>query len=403
MPAYDYTAIDANGAQIKGVLVADDEPALVRRLREEGAWLLSSSERRVRSRNRQAELGPRLRRRVLIEFTMQLAILVRAGVPLSQALEQLQSDAVDPRLARVIGALRLNVNSGVELSTALAQFPRTFPDLYVELVRAGEQSGNLQTVLFDLQAYLEWVDKLVAQARQATTYPMLVGVAIMILVIILFTFVVPQFINLLQTLNVALPLPTRIVMGISEGLKGGWWLLLAAGVVIPATVHLLNRFSPRFAYGYEQLKLGLPLFGALRRKLALSRFSRNFALLFKSGISVIDCMQMLPGLVGNRVVAGAVQAAGGEIAEGGSVAESFARHDVIEPLVIRMLAVGETTGELSSSLEQAALYYEEEIPRAIQRFFSLLEPTLIIFMVALVGFVALAIMLPLMSLLSAVG
>lgn len=403
MPTFDYTAVDANGTQFKGVLVAEDEPALSRRLKQEGAWLLAARQRRARSASLKSDLGPRLRRRALIEFTMQLAILVRAGVPLSQALEQLQSDAADPRLARVIGTLCQNVNSGVELSAAMGHFPRTFPELYVQLVRAGEQTGNLQTVLFDLQAYLEWLDKLSAQTRQATTYPMIIGIAILLLVLILFTFVVPQFIELLETLNVALPLPTRIVMGVSDGITSWWWLLLSVGVVVPTVLHLLNRYSAAFAYRWEQLKLAMPLFGVLRRKLALSRFSRNFALLFKSGLPVVECVAMLPGLVGNRVVARAVQAAGADISEGASVAESFARHEVIEPLVIRMLAVGETTGELSGSLDQAALYYEEEIPRAITRFFALLEPVLILVMVAIVGFVALAIMLPLMSLLSAVG
>lgn len=402
MPTFDYTAVDVQGKQSRGVLVAEDEPALVRRLREDGSWLLKATQRKARAASAGANLGPRIGRRVLIEFTMQLAILARAGVPLSDALQQLESDLADPGFRRVVAAIRFNINTGVEFHTALAQFPRTFPELYRQLVRAGEESGNLPEILVELQRYLEWVDNLGAQARQATTYPMLVGIAILLLILILFTFVVPQFTKLLQTLGVALPLPTRIVMGISQGIRDWWWLLLAVAVAVPGGLIFGQRYSARFAYLMEKFRLALPLFGPLRSKLALSRFSRNFALLFRSGVPVIDCMQMLPHLVGNRVVAAAVRSAGTEIAEGASLAQSFSRHAVMEPLVLRMLAVGESTGELSNALDQAALYYEEAIPRAIKRFFSLLEPALILFMVGIVGFVALAIVLPMLSLLSAV-
>ncbi len=379
------------------MLVVADEEALRQHLSDNGQWLLSCKPRRTRV-NRNTQLGPKIKRRALIEFTMQLAILTRAGVPLSEALEQLEQDTLDPAFSRAIGAIRFNVNTGVEFSQSLEQFPRTFPQLYVDLVRSGEVSGNLPAILQDLQHYLEWTDSLVSEARQATTYPAVVGVAIILLVTVLFTFVVPQFTKLLTTLGVELPLPTRLVMSISDLFSNQWHLLLAAVVLVRATIVGAGRWSERFAFGWERFKLALPIFGQLRLRLALSRFSHNLAILFRSGIPMVDCLRMLPSLVGNLVVADAIGRCADEVAEGAGLTQSFSRHQVFEPLVLRMLAVGESTGDMSGALEQAALYYEDAVPRAIKRFFSILEPTLILVMVGIVGLVALAVFLPLLSL-----
>ena len=379
------------------MLVASTEEALRDHLSENGQWLLNAKQRSGKSVS-VAEKGPKLKRRVMIEFTMQLAILVRAGVPLSEALEQLEQDTQDPAFAKVIGLIRFNISVGVEFSQSLEQFPNTFPALYVELVRAGEISGNLPEILLDLQHYLEWSDSLVSEARQATTYPAVVGIAIILLVAILFTFVVPQFTKLLTTMGVALPLPTKIVMGISDGFSHYWWLIVLIAVSVPLSISTAVRMSPGFAFGWERFKLALPMFGALRLRLSLSRFSHNLAILFRSGIPMVDCLRMLPALVGNLVVGDAIERCADEVAEGAGLAQSFARHDVFEPLVLRMLAVGESTGDMSGALEQAAKYYEDAVPRAIKRFFAVLEPTLILVMVAIVGLVALAIFLPLLSL-----
>lgn len=397
MPSYEYSAVDGGGKTLSGLLVVADEEALRQHLTEHGQWLLSCKERKAKA-PRGASGGPKLKRRALIDFTMQLAILTRAGVPLSETLEQLEQDTLDPAFAKVIGAVRFNVSTGVEFSHSLEQFPRTFPQLYVELVKAGEVSGNLPEILLDMQHYLEWSDSLASEARQATTYPAIVGIAIVLLVAVLFTFVVPQFTQLLTTMGVALPLPTRIVMGISDIFSNYWYLLIGVMVVVPGSIIFGARYSTGFAFGWERFKLGLPVFGQLRLRLALSRFSHNLAILFRSGIPMVDCLRMLPALVGNLVVADAINRCADEVAEGAGLAESFARHQVFESLVLRMLAVGESTGDMSGALEQAARYYEEAVPRTIKRFFSVLEPTLILFMVAIVGLVALAIFLPLLSL-----
>jgi len=397
MPSYEYSAVDGGGKKLAGVLIVADEEALRKHLTGNGQWLLSCRQRKglvVRG----SAGGPKLKRRALIDFTMQLAILTRAGVSLSETLQQLESDTLDPAFARVVGTLYFTVNTGVEFSQALQQFPRTFPPLYIELVKAGEVSGNLPEVLLDMQHYLEWSDSLASEARQATTYPAIVGIAIVLLVSVLFTFVVPQFTQLLTTMGVALPLPTRIVMAISDAFSSYWYLIILIAVSVPVSIILAGRQSPQFALAWERFKLGLPVFGQLRLRLALSRFSHNLALLFRSGIPMIDCLRMLPALVGNPVVAEAISRSADEVAEGAGLAESFARHNVFESLVLRMLAVGESTGDMSGALEQAALYYEEAVPRTIKRFFAVLEPVLILFMVAIVGLVALAIFLPLLSL-----
>jgi type IV pilus assembly protein PilC len=397
MPSYEYSAVDSGGKKLSGVLVAADEEALRSHLTEHGQWLLDSKERKTQVVKRSGS-GPKLKRRALIDFTMQLAILTRAGVSLSETLAQLEQDTLTPGFAKVIGTLRFNVNTGVEFSQALEQFPGTFPQLYIELVKAGEISGNLPEILLDMQHYLEWSDALASDARQATTYPMIIGIAIVLLVTILFTFVVPQFTQLLTTMGVALPLPTQIVMGISNAFKNHWYLIAMVAILIPLSVVLGKRWSPGFAFNWERFLLSLPVLGQLRLRLALSRFSHNLAILFRSGIPMVECLRMLPALVGNAVVADAIKRSAAEVAEGTALTESFSRHDVFESLVLRMIAVGESTGDMSGSLEQAARYYEEAVPRTIKRFFAVLEPALILLMVAIVGLVALAIFLPLLSL-----
>lgn len=397
MPSYEYSAVDSSGKKMNGVLVVPDQEALRQHLTENGQWLLASKERKTKVA-RGASSGPKIKRRALIDFTMQLAILTRAGVPLSETLEQLEQDTLNPDFAKMIGALRFNVSTGVEFSQALEQFPRTFPQLYIELVRAGEISGNLPEILLDMQHYLEWSDSLASDARQATTYPAIIGIAIVLLVAVLFTFVVPQFTQLLTTMGVDLPAPTRVVMGISAIFSDYWHLILLVMVLVPTGIALGKRYSPGFAFNWERLLVALPVFGQLRLRLALSRFSHNLAILFRSGIPMVDCLKMLPALVGNLLVADAISRSAEEVAAGAGLAESFSRHRVFEPLVLRMLAVGESTGDMSGALEQAARYYEEAVPRTIKRFFGVLEPTLILFMVAIVGLVALAIFLPLLSL-----
>ncbi|RLA04856.1 MAG: hypothetical protein DRQ54_08985 [Gammaproteobacteria bacterium] len=397
MPSYEYSAVDAGGKKLNGVLVVADEEALRQHLTANGQWLLSSKKRKGQVVRGSAG-GPKLKRRALIDFTMQLAILTRAGVSLSDTLKQLEVDCLDSAFAKVIGTLHFNVNTGVEFSQSLEQFPRTFPQLYVELVKAGEVSGNLPEILLDMQHYLEWSDSLASEARQATTYPAIVGIAIVLLVAVLFTFVVPQFTQLLTTMGVALPAPTRIVMAISNVFSSYWYLILLTAVLVPAVIIIGARRSPEFAFRWEKFKLGLPVFGQLRLRLALSRFSHNLAILFRSGIPMVDCLHMLPALVGNVVVADAISRSADDVSEGAGLAESFARHQVFESLVLRMLAVGESTGDMSGALEEASRYYEEAVPRTIKRFFAVLEPTLILFMVGIVGLVALAIFLPLLSL-----
>lgn len=401
MPIYDYQAIDEKGKPISGVLVAGSESELQDNLRATGAWLLKASVRKAKA-NSGSGRGPQLKRRVLIDFTLQLGILARAGVPLDESLAQLAGDAEDPGLKRVLEMVCLSIRSGVSLHGAMAQFPRTFPDLYLQLIQAGEASGNLPIVLRDLQRYLEWLDELAAETRQATTYPIVVGIAVGLLVAVLFTWVIPQFTALFAKLGVGLPLPTRMVMGISQAFTQWWWALLLAGIFIPLSINLAQKYVPGFRYQFEWFKLGLPIFGVLRRQLALSRFSHNLSILFNSGIPMLTCLEILPTLVANPVVARAVTLAAERVEEGEGVADSFRQHAIFDPLVLRMLAVGESSGQMGESLEQAAQYYDTIIPRAVKRFFSLLEPTLILLMVGIVGLVALAIFLPLLSLGSAI-
>lgn len=407
MPAYDYSGISSDGKKVNGVLVATHERELEDRLRASGVWLLSSKERKAKTEQRGLSRrnadGPKVKRRLLIDFTLQLSVLLNAGFSLSDSLGYVQEDIEDEKFARVINTLRFNITSGVPMNEALRQFPKTFPPLYIELVKAGEESGNLALIMNDLLKNLEWSDSLVADARQATVYPAMVGVSVVLLVAVLFTFVVPRFTTLLSHVGVALPLPTRMVFGLSQLFTSWWWAVLLVIGLVWGALFTLNRTSDAFALGWEKVKLNMPIFGRLWTKIALSRFCHNLAVLYKSGIPMIDCFRMVKDVTGNPVVEKAIEQAAEEIADGEGIADSFRKHAVFEPMVLRMMAIGEASGQMGNALDAAAEFYEDEIPRAIKKFFSLLEPALIITLVAIVGFVALAIFLPLLSITAAIG
>ena len=336
-------------------------------------------------------------------FLEYLAGSVEAGIPLLATLEDMAARLPSRRLRRLAAELRAAIpRDGKTLSQAMADFPRAFPPLVLRTIEAGETTGRLEQVLRQLVDYLDWQQKITSQLRQATTYPIVVGVGVVGLVVLLVTVVFPRLLPILRSMDVELPLPTRIVLGAGEFLRADWPLLLAgcAGVALLAS---LVRRTDRGRLALDRLILRLPAFGPLVQQIHMARFVTYLMLSYQAGIGVLLALQLVERMTGNRVIARAIRAAREDIERGASIAEAFGRRPVFPPIVVRLLALGETTGRLDQSLLRAKVYYDREIPAAVNRMLAALQPMLVVALGAVILFVALAIILPILSIYQSVG
>jgi type IV pilus assembly protein PilC len=411
MPVYQYHAIDERGRNRTGSLPAIDESSLDQKLREAGLWLTeakvepkkttaaSTSTSKVRDFKLRGGKG----RRELIEFCTLMTFQIKAGVTIVRALDVAEQDCKSEKFREVLLDMQRQIESGMTLHETMALYPGAFSLHFVSVIRAGESSSNMPEAFEDLRAYLEWVDQMVAQVRQASIYPAIVAFVILCFAIFLFTFIVPKFAALLSNVGVPLPMITKIVFGLGGFFSTYWWfsllLLLTLGVGIP----LANRYSPAFRLKWDGWKLHYPIFGELNLMLALSRFTHNFSILYRSGLPILQAFRACQsGLIGNKVIEQAVGAIEEEVKAGSTITEAMHRQPVFPALLIRMISVGEISGNLDKALDNVSDYYNQVIPRRIKAVFSVAEPLLMVLLIFIVGCVALAIYLPIIALMGAI-
>ena len=395
MSVFSYRAYDAAGRITSGSLEADNVTALENRLRTAGIWMLEAKE----GRSEQTEVVSRLKlgRADLINAFVQLTLLLRAGITLPNALERLAEDNAGTRTGAVMATLQEQVSIGVPLHRAMGAYPRIFTTEITAVIEAGEVSGQLPEVFASLQDYFEWCDQLAADVRQALMYPVIVMVASLGLVLMLFTFVVPKFVGLLNELSLEVPLLTRIVMGISHVLLTGWPVLLGLAIGLPFLIRYLLS-NPTTATWIDTKKMELPVFGSLVSMLALSRFSHNLALLYHAGIPLLRGIEICQNVVGNRAIAASLADAHRGVLEGKPLSKCLAAHPVFPQTLVTMMATGETSGTLDVALQGVADYYNKVIPRRIKVVFAVFNPVMMLSLIAVVGVVALAVILPILQL-----
>jgi type IV pilus assembly protein PilC len=406
MPVFRYYAIDNRGRGSKGTMPALDESNLEMKLQSAGFWLIDAATERppaAMDKPAQSDLGWRTmwgkrRRRALIDFCTLMSFQSKVGIPLVQALEVASQDCEDVQFRRVLAGLRHHIESGLLFYEALEKYPRLFTPHFVSVIRAGEMSSKLPETFDDLREYLEWVDQVIAEMRQASLYPLIVTTVIFAFVLFLFTFIIPRFATLLTSLKVPLPLLTQIIFALSDFVKATWWLWLLGLLAVTVGVPLGRRLSRRFALWLDRLKLNLPIFGPLNLMLALSRFTHNFAILYRAGIPILQSLNLCQGLVGSLVVEDAVAGVHEDVKTGSTISEALRRQPIFPPMLLRMVVMGETTGNLDAALENVSEYYNEIIPRRIKKIFTVLEPALMLALIFVVGAVALSIYLPILAL-----
>ena len=411
MPVFRYQAVDKGGRHLGGLMLATDEVNLDQKLKALGLWLTESQAERPSVSLEDIPLIERIRlrfqsrrrRRELIDFCTLMSYQVRVGVPMVKALESATHDCKDVRFRKVLAGMQKHVEGGLHFYEALAHYPAVFTPHFISIIRAGEMSSHLPEAFEDLRKYLEWVDQIIAEVRQATLYPAIVLTVITAFVLLLFTFVVPRFAELLDKLHVKQPFLTQAVFAAGSIARATWWIWLPLFIAALFVIPVGRRFSRRFGYAVDDLKLHLPIFGELNQMLALSRFTHNLAILYRAGLPILQALELCKqGLIGNMVVEKAVEEISQEVKGGSTIGEAMHRQAVFPAMLLRMVSMGETTGNLDHALDHVAQFYNDVIPRRIKKIFTVVEPALMLLLIGIVGCVALAIYLPILSLMGGI-
>ena len=397
MANFHYRAINAQGQPAEGEMTAPDLSQLEHQLQHMGLWLVRALETKPKTSTSTGKRG-KVKPRDLLEFSTHMFTLLDAGIPLSQAVKNLSEESPNLQLRATLHTIFQQVEAGSPLHAAMSQYPTIFPPQVTNLVQAGEESDTLPETFQELERYLDWSDQIRGDIRQATIYPSIVIIAVTGLLILLFTFVIPRFIPVLLDLNVPLPFVTVLVIGISQFMVNNWYVWMPMLLIIPLAWWVGRNYIAGFSNWRDRIILELPILGELLKMLTLSKFVQNFAVLYRAGLPVLQCLQLCQGLVGNQIVADALKDVQRSIAEGSTINESLRRHPIFPPMMIQMISVGETTGNLPKTLMNVANYYNREIPRRVKKIFAILEPVITLGLISIVGTVALALFMPMMSL-----
>ena len=399
MPEFSYHAVDANGHAARGVMAAENELALEERLRDVGYWLID-----VSTRTRKSHSGPAsVTRMELIEFLYGMASLLDAGVTAADALYAMVEETNNDSFRIVLEDIALNINAGSSIYDAICQYPTIFSTQSRHLIHAGEFSGNLGRAFSDLAEHLEWTEKLLGDVKQATVYPALILIAVAALIALMVTFVVPRFAGIFEDLEMDLPVLTRGVIALGDWAQSYGWILLVVIIMAGVGLRMAYRRAESVRLFIDGLLLKIPMFGDVNRMLVLSRFVHNLSLMIAAGVPIMQALELCRGVVGNRVMEAAVRDAEHAVNAGRKVSDALREHNIVSPLVLRMLTVGEETGRLDRALAHVAKRFDAEIPRKIQKAFSVLEPAIMLTLIGVVGLIGGAIFLPMFSLMSGMG
>ena len=402
MPDFWYKALTSTGEVQTGWMTAPDERDVEDRLRSGGSYLVSAEER-VHKKVIPKHTDGKVNRKQLLAFVEYLAGSAQVGMPILTTLTDVQQRLESKLLRTIVGEIQFSLSEeGKSLSEAMAQHPKAFPTVYIATIEAGEASGRLDFVLNQLVEYLDWQETITGQVKQATMYPLIVLGAVAGLIVILVAFVFPRILPVLLARTTELPLPTRIVMNVSGALRKYWFMLIAVAGAGFFGFKALRR-TERGSLAIDRMLLNLPIFGQLLHEVNMARVVTYLGLFYRSGVEVIFSLSLVEKMLTNRIVANAVRAARDAVEGGSTMAAAFSQGTMFPSVVIRSVALGETTGQLDESLARATAYYAREVPAAVRRLITALQPALIMTMGSVVLLVALAMILPILSIYNQIG
>ena len=392
MPSFRYKAIDRSGSPVRGGMDAVNEVDLESRLKRMGLDLITGTE--VERSISIVATAARITRQDLINFCFDMEQMSRAGIPIADGLRDLRDTLENARMREVLTTMCEDIESGKVLSQCMAAHPETFDKVFVSLIRAGEQTGRVAEVFKNLADSLKWQDELASQTKKLLIYPAMVLVVVTGVIIFLLTYLVPQVTGLLKTMNVEMPVQTKILIFLSRMITTYWPVLLIVPVVLAAGFAFTIRTNPRAAYLWDYAKLRLPVIGPILQKIILARFANFFALMYESGITILDALKTSEEIAGNKYVANGLMRAGQQVSAGQSLTESFHDLGLLPALVLRMLRVGETTGALDVALRNVNYFYTREVRESVDKALRLLEPTLTMGLGLVMAFIMWSVLSP---------
>jgi type IV pilus assembly protein PilC len=404
MPLYTYKAKDLDGRDYEGVLEAESEDALISSLHKQGKIILSiAPERRIPKKGdligkaiSVSIFQPKVKNADIVLFATQLSTLVEAGLPLLKALNTLALETENPALRHIISNVSLNVEEGMSLSEALSRHP-VFSNLFIGMVRAGEISGRLNKTLKDLATYLENMENIKRKIRSAITYPSFLVVFSMIVLSILILKVVPAFQNVYAKFKAKLPLPTQILIQVSNAFRDNFFFIISGLAVIVLLIYILLR-TEQGKLLRDRIVIKIPIFGIIIQKAILSRFSRTLGILVGSGIPFLDAMRLVAITSNNKVIERAIDRSTIDIEGGSTIADALEKTGEFPRMLISMIGSGEEVGALEGMLQKAADFYDQQVGASVTGLTAILEPILIVFLGGIIGMILLAMYLPVFTL-----
>ncbi|OUS10384.1 hypothetical protein A9Q89_11195 [Gammaproteobacteria bacterium 53_120_T64] len=399
MAEYAYRAIDSNGKKLRGCQQANGMEDLTARLDKQGLYLLDAKiSKQAFSLFPQRQVD----RRSLIVLFMYLEQMAVAGIPILEALIEMRDSEASPLMRKMLGALVDDISSGQTLSRAMQSHDKIFTELMINLVMAGEQTGNMAAVFSELRDILVWQDDIIRKTKKLVSYPLFVGAIVLAVVCFLMIYLVPQLVSFIISMEQEIPLMTRALIGVSNVFVNYWYLIIAAPVLVFITTRQILKRSSAAKYWFDRNKLSLPVFGEAISKLELARFSKNFALLYDAGISVIECLTISSNTSSNVYIKGEFATIKAKISSGDSIYVAFSSAQLFPPLVLRMLNVGEQTGALGASLMRISEFYSRDVNELIEKIQLMIEPAMTVIMGVLLGWIMLSVLGPIYDIISTI-
>ncbi|MCB1971100.1 MAG: type II secretion system F family protein [Geminicoccaceae bacterium] len=401
MAIYSYRALSDRGRAIQGQLTAGNEHELYHLLREQGFELVSCKSRE--QKRGLLSFGGSITGRMIIQLCVQLEQMLRAGIPLREALRELRDNAPSSRLQDILSEIYRDVGEGKSLSEAFGRHPRVFGTVFVTLLEAGEQTGRLEEALGRLNTHLGWSEEMVSRTKKAVRYPAFMGLMVIGVTSFMMAFVVPQVVAFLQSNGKELPAMTVALIATSGVFLNYWWLLLGVPLVAVAGIAVARRTSPRAALAFDRLVLHVPRIGIILRYLDLARFAHMLAIMYRTGIPILQALGICSRLVRNRSIKEAVEIINEQISSGQSLSRAMGQSGIFPTIAVRMIAVGETSGDLDRMLEMIAGELDRETDDSIQALIGTIEPALTLIMGGMMGWIAMAVFGPIYDNLSQLG
>ena len=397
MPLFKYTAVSNKGELINSTYAGGDQSQVLQILREKQYQPVRIEELNDKRDVKELKiLIQKVTYKDLAVYCRQFYTMLNAGVTIIKALDILQQQTENKRLKEITRDIYKTVQKGRTLSEALKDYRDVFPELFIHMVEAGEVSGKLDSIMDRMASHFEKENKIRSKVKSAMIYPIVLAVISVVIVVFLLTFIMPMFFKMFEDSGVALPLPTRMLLGLSKAIRGYWYILLPG---ILAVVYVIRKYfkTDKGRFEWDRFKLRLPVIGKTVTKIITSRFTRTLSTLLSSGMPLLQAMEVVARVAGNRVAAKGIMEVREEMRRGMDLAGPIRRTGLFPPMVDSMIRIGEESGTMDELLEKTAAFYDDEVEAALQKMVSLMEPLMILIMGAVVGFIVISIALPLFS------